>query len=569
MAKKKLTILHSNDLHGDFLPKEKDGIMTGGLVRLSGYVKRARAEEDNVLYLNAGDMFRGSIIDSEYMGLSTINLMNTLRPDVSIIGNHEVDYGVAHLLFLEKCARFPIINADVFVTLNNARLFRPYINLEVGGMRIMVIGILTRESLASTRMENVIGNYIDIEQAAKEVGVICDNYRTRNTDLVILLTHIGIEEDRKLANALNPDWGVDMIIGGHSHTFMEEPVMENGIPIVQAGTGSGQIGRFDIEYDTFWNKINSMEWRCQPINEETAPEDEIMADLLNEYRGETDKKYRRVVTTFARKLTHPARNQETEMGNLYADLIQWESSFDIEYDTFWNKINSIQWRCQPINEETAPEDEIMAEMLDEYRGETDKKYRRVVTTFARKLTHPARNQETEMGNLYADLIQWESSFDIMMMGSGAIRKKEMGPVVEYQDVLENTPFDDVLWMLKVTGAQFRRMLLHIFRDDAWLDHTEFYQFSKGCHFVYRKSTHTLEECTFRGKEIGDDQKLLIAIQNYHYNNFDEFLGVPLEEVKKNMRPRVVATSVNNLVEEYFATHQDIDAHVEGRIVILE
>ena len=113
------------------------------------------------------------------------------------------------------------------------------------------------------------------------------------------------------------------------------------------------------------------------------------------------------------------------------------------------------------------------------------------------------------------------------------------------------------------------MLLHIFRDEAWEGHTEFYNFSKGCRFVYRKSTHTLEECSFQGKEITDDQMLLIAMQSYHYNNFDEFLGVPLEEVKKNMKPRVVATSVNNLVEEYFATHQDIDSHVEGRIVILE
>ena len=65
MAKKKLVILHSNDLHGDFLPKENGGIETGGLVRLSGYVKKVRTEEENVIYLNAGDMFRGSIIDSE------------------------------------------------------------------------------------------------------------------------------------------------------------------------------------------------------------------------------------------------------------------------------------------------------------------------------------------------------------------------------------------------------------------------------------------------------------------------------------------------------------------------
>ena len=124
-------------------------------------------------------------------------------------------------------------------------------------------------------------------------------------------------------------------------------------------------------------------------------------------------------------------------------------------------------------------------------------------------------------------------------------------------------------MIKVTGKQFRQMILYIMRDEAWEGHTEFYQFSKGVRIVYRKSTHALEELKFRGEDVTDDMFLTIALQSYHYRNFDDFMGVSLEEVKKNMRPRVVATSVNNLVEEYFATHPGLDAHVEGRIVILE
>ena len=473
---KKLTILHSNDMHGDFLPKVENGKETGGLARLAGYINKMRSQRENVIYAIAGDMFRGSIID----------LMNNLMPDIATIGNHEVDYGFAHLLFLEKCAKFPIVNANLFITMNNSRIFTPYLNVEAGGMKIMFIGILTEEVLASTKSEKIIGTFIDLEAAAKEVGIICDNYRTVRTDMTILLTHIGLENDIKLAEMLDPDWGVNMIIGGHSHTFMDKPEVVNGVPIVQAGTGTGIIGQIDLQYDQ-------------------------------------DKK----------------------------------------------EIADFRWKCVPINEDTAPKDPIMDELVDSYRTQTDTKYKRVVTRWARKLTHPSREQETEMGNLYADTMAWEASFDIMMFASGSIRKKELGPVIEYQDMLENTPFDDVLWMVELTGAQFRQMVQHLMRDEAWVGETEFYQFSKGVRIVYRKSTHTIEELSFKGEPVTDDMRIRIGLQAYHFNSFDEFFGVPLEEVRKNMKPRVVATSVNNIIEEYFATNTGLDAHVEGRITILD
>ena len=487
MAKKKLTILHSNDMHGDFLPTiGEDGREIGGLARLSGYVRQERAKNNHTLYVIAGDMFRGSIIDAEYRGLSTIDLVNAMSPDVATVGNHEVDYGLAHLLFLEKCATFPIINANMFVTINNTRLFTPYLNIDINGMRILFIGILTEEVIASTRQEEIIGTFVDVEEAAREVGIICDNYRNRQTDLTVLLTHIGVEQDRELARLLNPDWGVDLIIGGHSHTLMEQAEIVNGIPIVQAGSGTSHIGRIELVCDTWHNDLTSFSWTCEEINEDTAPVDPLIEELVSRYQNKTDAKYKRLVGRFARRLTHPSRTQETEMGNLYADMMQEDSSFDI-----------------------------------------------------------------------------------MLFGSGSIRKTEMGPLIEYQDMMENTPFDGPLYMVSVTGAQFRRIVQHLFRDEAWEGHTEFYQVSRGVHIVYRKSTHEIETLELNGAAITDGQELTFALQDYHFNNFDEFMGIPLAEVEANAKPRVVATSTNNIVEEYLSTHPVVDAHVEGRITILE
>lgn len=318
---KKLTLLHSNDLHGDFMAEDVDRKLVGGASMLSGYVNKVRHEEENVIYAIAGDMFRGSIIDSEYQGISTIQIMNMLGPDVVTVGNHEVDYGVAHLLFLEKCADFPIINANLHITTNHARLFDPYFIIEIGGMRILFIGIITEVAIAQCKTDGLIGTFVTLEEAAGEIGRICNTYNALDIDFTVLLTHIGFEEDKKLAEMLDPAWGVDVIIGGHSHTFLEEPVEVNGIPIVQAGTGTDQIGRFDIVVDTDRNRIESYTWTPVDINADNCPHDQAIEELIANYKQVTDAKYGQIITRFVRQLTHPTRIRETELGDLFSDAL--------------------------------------------------------------------------------------------------------------------------------------------------------------------------------------------------------------------------------------------------------
>ncbi len=484
---KQLVLLHSNDMHGDFLAEETDKNLVGGLAMLSGYVGMARETEPNVVYCIAGDMFRGSVIDSEYHGLSTIEIMNMLSPDVVTLGNHETDYGVGHLLFLEKCAKFPIINANLHIKTNGARLFKPYLVKEIGGMKILFIGILTEDVIAQTKTDALIGSVVDIAEAAEEVGRICNAYNAEDIDLTVLLTHIGFEEDKKLAAQLDPAWGVDVIIGGHSHTFIDEPAKVNDILIVQAGTGTDLIGRFDITVDTETNSVAEYRWRTVPVTPENCPVDRDIEALITRYKNKTDEKYGRVITRFNRRLTHPCRTQETALGDLLADALQQSLGVDI-----------------------------------------------------------------------------------MLLGSGSVRTEALGPIVMLSDLTEAFPYDDAVYLIKVTGDQLRRMLLYMVRDEVWEGvHCEFYQLSEGLCAVYEKHNHAFSSLTFRGEPVQPDRVYTVGMQYFHYKNFEDVFHVSLEEVSKNGAPRAVATSCRQVIEEYLSANQHLDRREGDRLRILD
>ncbi len=316
-----LTILHSNDLHGDFFAEQVDDKLIGGVSRLSGYISKTRAEIENTIYAIAGDMFRGSVIDSEFKGISTIEIMNLISPDVVTIGNHEVDYGVPHLLFIEKCAKFPIINANLHIKTTMSRLFSPYLIMEVDNLKVLFIGIITEDILNQTRGDDIVGTFLDIGEAAQDVGKICDTYNTMDIDLTVLLTHIGFENDKRLAAQLLPEWGVDIIIGGHSHTLPDKPELVNDILIVQAGVGTDQIGRFDLVVNTDTNTVDSYTWCTVPITDENCPRDIALEQIILGYKDVVDKKYGRVLNRLAEQATHPQRNIETSAGNLLCDIL--------------------------------------------------------------------------------------------------------------------------------------------------------------------------------------------------------------------------------------------------------
>jgi 5'-nucleotidase len=482
---KKFTILHSNDMHGDFLAEAggAEGHLIGGVSLLSGYINKVRQEEKNVLFVISGDMLQGSLIDKEHRGLSTIEIMNYLAPDVVTLGNHELDYGFPHLLFLEKMANFPIVNANLYIKKYNKRLMNPYVILNVDGFDIMFIGIVTQEVLKSLKRDGSISTFISLEDAATEVGKICDAYKTEDIDLTILLTHIGFEEDKKLAAMLNPEWGVDMIIGGHSHTILEQPAKVNDILIAQAGVGTDQIGRFDVVVDDETNSI-----------------------------------------------------------------VEW------------------QWQLIPVDNNLAEPDVEIEKFIATFKEDIDRKYNRLIGRLARKLTHPKREEETDLGNLIADIVAQLDKFDVVLIGSGSIRGTKLGPLVTLSDLKTVYPYDDVLYKVKVTGEHLTKIFAHFMRSENRLPGESCcFQVNKGIQAVYSETQKQLESLSINGESVQADAQYTICIEEFHYKNSVLSLGLTTEELIELGTPKVVSTSCQNVLEEYFGHHQNLNSQIEGRL----
>jgi 5'-nucleotidase len=382
MAAKRFVILHSNDMHGDFLAEQGNEKMIGGLALLSGYINKVRKEEENVLYVISGDMLQGSIIDSEYKGVSTMEIMNYLCPDVVALGNHEFDYGLPHLLFLEKVANFPIVNANLYIKPYNKRLMKPYLILNKAGFDVLFTGIVTEKVIDALAKDKLIGSFVTLKEAAGEVGRICNAYKNDDIDLTICLTHIGFDSDKELARLLDPGWGVDMIIGGHSHTVLEQPEKINNILIAQAGVGTDQIGRFDILVDDDTNSIIEWKWQLIPIDSSIAEPDKRLLDYIQEYKKEVDKKYSSILCKLSGEMTHPDRTIETSLGNLFADAFK-----DV------------------------------------------------------------------------------SGADVVLIGSGSIRTKKLGPLVTLQEFMTSFPYSDSMHRFSVKGCMLKRAFGHFMRKE--------------------------------------------------------------------------------------------------------
>lgn len=252
----KITILHTNDTHSRIEPfpaTDKEFPNMGGVARRASMIKKIRKEEKHVLLFDAGDFFQGTTYFNLYKGETEIKAMNMMEYDACTLGNHEFDLGLDNLAFQLKKANFPTLcanyNFDRTVMKGITEPYRIFnkdgIKIGVFGLGVNLYGLVASEAYGKTW-------HTDGIKVGKEVSKMLKE--KKGCDIVICLSHLGFEytnvekpSDRRLAKESEH---IDLIIGGHTHTFLEDLVVEKNlrgrsVVINQMGWGGVKLGRID------------------------------------------------------------------------------------------------------------------------------------------------------------------------------------------------------------------------------------------------------------------------------------------------------------------------------------
>lgn len=261
VAKKKtqkLTILHTNDTHSNIDPFPKNHAKfpgQGGVERRFELIQEIRHSEENVLLIDAGDIFQGTPYFNKYKGVLEMKLMTELGYEAATMGNHDFDIGLDGFLRAKEYANFPFLcsNYDFTDTILKEETM-PSTIIKKGNLKIGIfgVGVELKGLVPDSKFEKT--QYHDPISMANQQALELKN---KGCDLVICLSHLGYEyasdkiSDRKLAQATR---NIHLIIGGHTHTFLEKPTEEKNLDeeivlINQVGWAGINLGRIDFTFE--------------------------------------------------------------------------------------------------------------------------------------------------------------------------------------------------------------------------------------------------------------------------------------------------------------------------------
>jgi 5'-nucleotidase / UDP-sugar diphosphatase len=327
----KLTILHMNDPHAHYLPyaeAEVQGLI-GGFARAQTVLKEVqaqnKAEGRHTLILLGGDLLMGTPFSTAFKGKLGVTLMNKMKFNAMTVGNHEFDYGQDNLLAdLKPLMEFPLLSSNTR-TSSGQNVFQGVLEKKYppSNTTVVIFGLTTTDTPTTTHPDNVKGLVFD-DPIATAKGILD---RVGEKDLVIALTHLGVDEDKKLAEACPK---IDVIIGGHSHTAIFEPIKVNQTVISQAGAYARYVGKLDL--DVVDGKITNYKGELIELTP-AIKEDQEIAAIISEYKAQLDAGLGKVIgktEVFLEGTRRSVRSgKETNLGRLISYNMAVNSLSDV------------------------------------------------------------------------------------------------------------------------------------------------------------------------------------------------------------------------------------------------
>ena len=318
-----LTIIHMNDTHGrdeeEIIITKGDNPQTNrkyGAARRASYIKEVKATNDNVLILHAGDTITGSVYSTVFKGRDEVDIMNMIGVDAATIGNHFVDYGLENFTEIMKERKFPTLSINVRNKSDNSLYATAYITTNVNGLNVAIIGVTTTDAVYNPEY---VKDLIFDEEIKALKDFIKKTPLHKTNDITILLSHIGYEVDKKVAEEIPNTF--DIIIGGHSHTELKEADIVKGTPIVQTGYYGMNLGHIDLSVSNGVVDKANLTYKLIPMDENIA-QDNDMLKFIAEMRGTVDKEFNVRIATLPFELKHEGiRSNSMALGNFASDLV--------------------------------------------------------------------------------------------------------------------------------------------------------------------------------------------------------------------------------------------------------
>lgn len=246
---KKLILLHTSDVHSRIEPVNQKGDRNyneGGFVRRAAFLKQFRKEHENLFLFDCGDISQGTPYYNMFQGEVEVRLMNEMGYDAMTIGNHEFDFGMDNMTRIFKMADFPVVCANYHLEATPLKdIVKPYVIFEKYGLKVGVFGLGADPQglIQANKCEGLV--YEDPVAASDRITALL---KGEGCDVIVCLSHLGFEMDQQLV-AKTRD--IDVVLGGHSHTFMEGPktylnIDGQEVYVMHTGKSGVRVGCLDL-----------------------------------------------------------------------------------------------------------------------------------------------------------------------------------------------------------------------------------------------------------------------------------------------------------------------------------